>query len=113
GRIDELHLAAARFVFAVRQDPDIGGDAGVVEELLRQRDDRLEPVVLQDPAANLTLAAAGIPGEEGRAVHDDGDAAPAFLRLVHAREHVLQEQELPIADPGEPGAKATREASLR
>jgi hypothetical protein len=33
-----------------------GEDAGVVEELVGQHDDRVEPVVFQDPAADLALA---------------------------------------------------------
>jgi hypothetical protein len=84
----------------VAQDPDVGGDAGVVEELLGEGDEGLEPVVLQDPAADLALAAAGVAGEQGRAVHDDGDPGAALLRRLHVVEHVLEEEELPVADPG-------------
>ena len=35
---------------------------------------RFEPVVLDDPLADVALAAAGIAGEEGRPVEDDGDS---------------------------------------
>ena len=78
-RVDELHLAAARLFLAVGQHPDVGGDAGVVEELVGQRDDGLQPVVLDDPLADVALAAARVAGEQRRAVEDDGDAAAAVL----------------------------------
>ena len=97
--VDELDLAAPLGPLPVREHPDVGGDPRVVEELLGQRDERLEQVVLQDPAADLALAAAGIAGEERRAVHDDGDPRAALGRLLGVGKHVEQEQELAVADP--------------
>ena len=73
--VDELHLALAVRGLSVGQHPDVGGDAGVVEEVERQRDDGFEPVVLDEPAADVALALAGVAGEERRAVVDLGDAA--------------------------------------
>ncbi len=61
--IDELHLALPARALAVGDDPEVGGDAGVVEELVGQGDHGLEPVVLDDPAADLALATAGGTGE--------------------------------------------------
>ena len=75
GRVDELHLALAVRGLPVGQHPDVGGDAGVVEEVERQRDDGFEPVVLDEPAADVALALARVAGEERRAVVDLGDAA--------------------------------------
>src|SRR6218665_2522491 len=75
--VDELHLALAVRLLAVGQRPDVSTDAGVVEKLLGERDDGLEPIVLDDPAADLRFAPASIPGEQRRAVEDDADAAPA------------------------------------
>ena len=46
---------------AVGQHPDIGGDAGVVEHVQRQGDDGFEPVVLDDPAADIALALPASP----------------------------------------------------
>jgi hypothetical protein len=63
----------------VGDDPEVGGDAGVVEELVGQGDDGFEPVVLDDPAADLGLAGAGRAGEQRRAVEHDGQAGAALL----------------------------------
>ena len=63
--VDELHLAAAFFALAVGDDPEVGGDAGVVEEVVGKCDDGFEPVVLDDLATDLRLTRAGGPGEEG------------------------------------------------
>src|SRR5262249_45881310 len=41
-RIDKLYATLSRARLSVRHDPDVSGDAGVVEELLRQRDERFE-----------------------------------------------------------------------
>ena len=62
---DETDSTATRL--AVGDDPDAGADAGVVEHLLGQSDDRFEPVVLQNPAADLALAGSGAAGEQRRA----------------------------------------------
>jgi hypothetical protein len=56
--VDQLHLALARFGLAVADDPDVGGDAGVVEHVGGQADDGLTQVVLQHVAADFALAAS-------------------------------------------------------
>jgi hypothetical protein len=112
-RVDELHLAPARRRLAVREHPHVGRDAGVVEKLLRQRHQRVEPVIFEDPPADFALAAAGVPGEQRRAVHHDGDVAAALARRVHAREHVLQEEQLPVADTRRPRPEAACVALAR
>ena len=99
-------LPLARRRLAVGDHPDVGRDAGVVEELLRQRDQRFEQIVLQDVAADLALAAAGVAGEQRRAVHDDRDARAAFLRVLRMRQHVQQEQELAVADARQTRARS-------
>ena len=63
--VDELDLAAAFGALAVGDDPEVGGDAGVVEELVGQRDDGFEPVVLDDPAADLRLPDPAAPVNSG------------------------------------------------
>ena len=47
------------------------------------------------------------PGEERRAVEDDGEAAAAFTLLgrLHLRQHVQEEKERSVVDPGRPGPK--------
>jgi hypothetical protein len=44
---------------AVERHPDVGGNAGVVEEVKQQGRYRLKPIVLDDPAAEIALALAG------------------------------------------------------
>ena len=77
----------------VSQQPDVGENAGVVEKLVGQHDDGVEPVVLQNPAADFALARAAVAIGEGRAVEDDGDAAAAFLGREHLGQHGLQEEQ--------------------
>ena len=64
GGVDQLYLAPALRRLAVGQQPHVGGDAGVVEELLRQRHQYFEHIVLQDVAADFALAAAGVAAEQ-------------------------------------------------
>jgi len=82
-RVDELDLALAVRGLAVREDPHVGADAGVVEHVGRQADDGLQQVVLQHVAADLALARAGGAGEQRRAVEHDADAAAAVRGGAH------------------------------
>ena len=104
--VDELDLALAPGPLAVGEHPDVRRDAGVVEELVGQRDDGLQPVVLDDPAADVALAVARVAGEQRRAVEHDGDAAAAVLRRAHLREHVLEEEQRAVVDARQAGAEA-------
>ena len=64
GGIDELDLALAVLGLLVGEHPDVGGDAGVVEDVVRELDDGFQQVVLDEVLADVTGTAAGIPGEE-------------------------------------------------
>ena len=86
--VNQLDFAPPSLQLAVRQDPDVGGDAGVEEEFVRQRDDALQPVVFDNPFSDVALAASGIAREHRRAAQDDSDAAATAL---HLGQHVLQE----------------------
>ena len=101
GGVDELHLAPAVLGLAVGEHPDVGGDAGVVEHVQRQGDDGLQPVVLDDPAADVALALAGVAGEQRRAVVHLGDAAAERRVVLHLAQHVRQEHELAVAGAGD------------
>ena len=101
GRIDELNLTAPRLALAIGQHPDVGRNTGVVEDVLGQRDDGFEPVVLYDPATDVALALTGIPREQRRAVMHLDDATADPGRGLHLRELVDQEHELPIAGTGD------------
>ena len=61
--VHELDFSFPFLFLPVGQQPKVGGNAGVVEKLLRQRDNRLQPVVFDDPAADFRLATAGVTGE--------------------------------------------------
>ena len=104
----KLDLPAPGRRFAVGQQPHIGLNAGVVEQVGRQGDDRLDPIVLQHPAADFAFARIGAAGEERRAVHDDADAR-AGLIIAHLRNHVLEEKQLAVGD----ARQARAEASFR
>ncbi len=104
--IDKLYLAFALRGLAVADYPDIGGDAGVVEELLRQGDNGLQPVIFDDPAANLALATTSIAGEERGAVEDDTDAAAALIDRAHLGNHVLEKEQGAVVDARGACAKA-------
>lgn len=101
--VDELHLALAGCGLAVRDDPDVGADAGVEEELIGQGDDGLDEVAREEPAADLALAAPGVAGEEGRAVEDDGDARAAERAGdgLHLRDHELKKEQRAVAHAGQ------------
>jgi hypothetical protein len=75
----------------------IGRNAGIVEDVERQSDDRLQPVVLDDPAADITLARSGFAREQGRSVMDVGDPR-AERRILHLGQLVDQEQQLAVRD---------------
>ena len=101
GGVDELHLAPAVRRLAVAEHPDIGRDAGVVEHVERQGDDGLQPVVLDDPAADVALALSGVAGEERTAVVHLGDAAAQPRVPLHLAQHVGQKHHLAVAGAGD------------
>ena len=99
--IDQLHFVTTRFGFLVGQHPDIGGDAGVVENVERQGDDGLQPVVLQHPTADVTLALACIAGEQRGAIMNQRDAAAQRRVVFHLLQLIHQEHELSVAGAGD------------
>ena len=62
--IDQLHLAPAMLGLAIGDHPYVSGDTRVIEHVERQGDDGLEPVVLDDPAADVAFALSGVASEE-------------------------------------------------
>src|SRR5699024_2644664 len=108
--INQLHLAAPLRSLAVGNQPDIGEDAGVVEELIGQRDDGIEPVVLDNPAANIRWTGTSITRKQRRTVKDNGDFGAngiliPFFVGVHLGDHVLQKQQGAIVDGGQTGSE--------
>src|SRR5438270_13938066 len=58
--VDQLNFIPSFRRFAICQHPNIRCDAGIVEKLFGQRDQRFEPVVLENPSADLTFPATSI-----------------------------------------------------
>ena len=88
--VDELHLAAPGGGFAVVDEPDVGGDAGVVEQVVGHGHDGVEPVVFEDVLADVARAAARVAVEQRRAVEDDGELRAVrgeLAQLVQQKEH--------------------------
>ena len=97
----QLHTALAVRSLFVSQYPNVGGNAGVVEDVERQGDDGFEPIVLQHPAADVALALARVAREQRRAVVYQRNAAAQRRVVLHLLQLVHQEHELPIAGAGE------------
>lgn len=96
--INELDLALTLLGLVIGQHPDVGGDAGVVEDVVRQLDDGLQVVVLDEVAADIAGTAAGIAGEEGGTIVTCGDAGAerAVLKPLHLGDHLHEEEQLAI-----------------
>ena len=63
--IQELNLALSLPVLTISEDPDIGTNPGVVEHLFGKGNHGLEPIILDDPLADLALARTGTTRKEG------------------------------------------------
>src|SRR5207245_7878552 len=96
--------------------PDIGTNAGVVEHLLRQGNNGLEPVLLDDPLANVALARTRAAGEQRGAAEDDRQTGTVLvLRRTHGLEladHELEEEQRAIVHARQPSAEAAAETAL-
>src|SRR5260370_14770125 len=96
-RITKLDFAPSPFFLAVGDDPDVGANAGVVKHLLRQGDNCFEPVVFDDPPANVALARARAAREKGRATKDNCKPRSVLMfRRAHRlklADHLLQKEQ--------------------
>src|SRR3954462_7093474 len=86
--VDKLNLALPVLRLPIGQHPDVSGYTGVVEHVRRQRDDGLQPIVGDNPPANVTLALASITCEKGRGVVYLRDAASECCLAVKLRGHI-------------------------
>ena len=112
GAVDELDEAFAVGVLGVVEDPDVGGDAGVEEHVGRQRDDRLDQVVLQQPPADVGRAGLGGAVEQRRAVHDDAGPAAAVLGGAHLVARWSRNSICPSEVAGQARARSGRTGRL-
>lgn len=101
--VDELHLARAVHGLVFGDEPDVGGNAGIVEQIRRQLHDGLHQIAFNHIAADFAGTAARVAGEQAGTILNDGHAARAILQLLDAVEH---EQHLSVADGGQAGAEA-------
>ena len=88
--VDEQHLPGPFRRLGARgaQHQDAGGDAGAVEQVGGQADDRLDDVVVQQPGADVAFGAAA---EQHPVRHHGGRDPPAALE---DRDHVLDEHQV-------------------
>ena len=111
-RVDQHHPPTVTLRLLVAQQPDVGVDAGVVEELVGQHHDGVEPVVLEYPAADLALALPAVAVGQRRAVEDDRDPAAtlaaARIHRLHLGQHGLQEQQRAVVGARHAGPVAGR-----
>ena len=80
--VDELHLSLAFLAFLFGDEPDIGGDRGVVEEVIRELDDGFQPVIFKQIATDFTFSATCVTLEEATAILDDGHSSILVILLL-------------------------------
>ena len=106
GSVDQTHFSFPSVLFAVGQNPDISGNAGVVEQLIRKANNSLQQIIFNNPAADFTFSASGITGEHWRTVKYNTDATSTFFRRVHFGNQMLEKQERAVRDAGQTSAKS-------
>src|SRR5699024_1873812 len=95
----QLDFTVALGFFVFVEDPHVGGDAGVVEHLGRQRDDRVDEVAVDQPIADLIWTRLRTTSEQRRAVSNNtgtpalGGVVFFVLELVN---DMAEKQHLPI-----------------
>ena len=99
----------AGIILLVRENPDVGANAGAEENLGGQRDDCLDIIVLQQEPSDLGFALPGVTVEQRRSGQDDGGAPPATFRRFELADEVEQEQHRAVAHARELGTKASFE----
>ena len=62
--VNQLHLALTVFGFLVGQQPNVGGNTRVIENVVRQLDNDIHQVVFNQIATDVTLSAARIARKE-------------------------------------------------
>src|SRR5271165_3413031 len=81
--IDELNHSFSLRFFAIAENPKVSGDPRVVEKLFRQGHNRFQPIVGNDPFADLRFTTTGVAREKRRTIKDYADTAPALVRGSH------------------------------
>ena len=103
GGVNQLHLTGPAGGLVLIENPNVGADAGVHEHIGGQLNDAVQPVVLQNVAADFGRAGARVPGEQRRAILNDGHLTLG-IQLLQAIEH---KQLLPVGNLGQAGGKTS------
>ena len=93
-----MHLALAAGGLLVGENPDIGGNTCVVEDVVGQLDDGIHQIILYHIATDIALATACIARKQTGAVVNRGNARALWLLLkwLHLIDHFEHEQQLTI-----------------
>ena len=90
GGINQLHIALAFRALVLGQNPDIGGNAGVVKQVRGQRNNGFQQILFQNPAANLAFAGCCTARKQRTAVFDNRSATHLVIHLINSRLHENQ-----------------------
>ena len=66
--INQLNLSLAVRNLVVAEYPDLGGNSGIVKQVVGHLHDGFEPIVLDDVAANIAFATSSIAGKQAGSV---------------------------------------------
>ncbi len=80
--VDELHLALAFRCFAVAQNPNIGENARVIEQLVRQGDNCFQEILFDNRLPDIAFPAARPTRKERRAIKHNRYPR-AFIAALH------------------------------
>ena len=98
GSVDQLHLAFAVVGLLVGQKPNVGSDACVIEDVVRQLDDGIHQVILNQIATDIALATTRIARKQRRPIVNGGHATALRLELqrLHLVDFFEHKQQLPV-----------------
>ena len=92
--VNELYFTFTFLPLVFRENPNVGLNARVVEQIGRQCDNRFYQVAFQKPTANLTFTRSGIAVKQRRTVFDNRRSAAEVVHFIHGG---LQENHLRVA----------------
>src|ERR1043166_5862355 len=105
-----MNPAFPRLFLPISDNPNVSCDAGVIEHSFRKRYNALEPIVLNDPFADVAFTASSPSREKGRPIEDDRKPRSMFTFLRFYRfklaYHVLKKQQSAVVDAWHAGTKS-------
>ena len=79
--IDELHLATALSRLLVGENPHVGSDTCIIEDIVRQLHDAIYQVVFYQVSADVTLTTTRIACKERRTIVNGSDTTALWLHI--------------------------------